>query len=131
PASVAAFLVLSSYSVDGALRDYSRALRDSAGTLGSPSWIDRRISSGGDATFLLGTTSETWPETLALWQTQFWNRSLHSVYNLSTPEPAGGPETTARVDPVNGLIVSAASGKPLRARNIVSSLSFGIDGKMI
>ncbi len=131
PTSVAAFLILSSYSVNGALRDYSRALKDSAGTLGSPSWVDERIGSGGNATFLLGTTSETWPETLDLWQTEFWNRSLHSVYNLSTPEPAGGPETAARVDPANGLIVSTTTRKPLRATNIISSLSFGLDGRLI
>ena len=131
PASVAAFLVLSSYSVEGTLRDYSGGLKDSAGTLGSPSWVDQRIGSGGNATFLLGTTSETWPETLSLWQTQFWNRSLHSVYNLSTPEPAGGPETAARVDSANGLIVSTTSGTRLRAQNIISSLSFGLDGRLI
>ena len=131
PASVAAFLVLSSYSVAGALRDYSRGLRDSAGTLGSPSWVDQRIGSGADATFLLGTTSETWPETLSLWQTEFWNRSLDTVYNLSTPEPAGGPETPAHVDPASGLILSTASGKPLRAQNVISSLSFGLDGRLI
>jgi hypothetical protein len=131
PAAVAAFLVLSSYNVEGALRDYSRGLRAAAGTLGSPSWIDQRLGHGGDATFLLGTTSETWPETLELWQTQFWNRSLRSVFNLTTPEPAGGPETAARVDPATGLIVSTTSGKPLRARNIVSSLSFGLDGRLI
>jgi hypothetical protein len=131
PAAVAAFLVLSSYAVEGALRDYSRSLRAAAGTLGSPSWVDQRLGEGGDATFLLGTTSETWPETLELWQTQFWNRSLRSVFNLATPEPAGGPETAARVDPATGLIVSTTSGKPLRARNIVSSLSFGLDGRLI
>jgi hypothetical protein len=131
PASVAAFLVLSSYSVSGTLRDYSRNLKNSAGTLGSPSWVDQRLGSGGDATFLLGTTLETWPETLSLWQTEFWNRSLHSVYNLSTPEPAGGPETPARIGPANGLIVSTTSGKPLRATNIISSLSFGLDGRLI
>jgi hypothetical protein len=128
---VATFLVLSSYSVEGALRDYSRNLAASAGTLGSPSWIDQRLGSGGDAAFLLGTTSETWPETLGLWQTQFWNRSLHSVYNLTIPEPAGGPETAARVDPANGRILSTSSGEPLRAKNIVSSLSFGLDGRLI
>jgi hypothetical protein len=131
PAGVATFLVLSSYSIQGALRDYSRNLKDSAGTLGSPSWVDGRLGSGGDATFLLGTTLETWPETLDLWQTQFWNRSLRSVYNLSTPEPAGGPETAARVDPGTGVIVSTGSGRPLRARNVVSSLSFGLDGRLI
>jgi len=131
PAAVATFFVLSSYSVQGALRDYSRNLAATGGTLGSPSWIDQRLGSGGDAAFLLGTTSETWPETLGLWQTQFWNRSLHAVYNLSTPEPGGGPETAVRVDPANGLILSASSGKPLRAKDIVSSLSYGLDGRLL
>lgn len=131
PAAVAAFLVLSSYSVEGAIRDFSRSLKDSAGTIGSPSWVDERLGSNGNATFLLGTTTEIFPETLDLWQTQFWNRSLHSVYNLSTPEPAGGPETAARVDPSTGLILATASGKPLKAGNIISSLPFGLDGRLI
>jgi hypothetical protein len=131
PAAVAAFLILSSYSVEGAVRDYSRGLKDAAGTLGSPSWVDERLGSNGNATFLLGTTSEIWPETLDLWQTQFWNRSLRSVYNLSTPEPAGGPETPARVDPTSGLVLATASGKPLKAPNVISSLSFGLDGRLI
>jgi hypothetical protein len=131
PAVVAAFLVLSSYSVEGAIRDFSRSLKDSAGTIGSPSWVDERLGSNGNATFLLGTTTEIFPETLDLWQTQFWNRSLHAVYNLSTPEPAGGPETASRVDPTSGLILATGSGKPLNAQNIITSLSFGLDGRLI
>lgn len=131
PASVAAFLVLSTYPIVGTLRDYSRALRDSAGSGGSASWIDNRIGSGSEASFLLGTTAESWPETLSLWQNEFWNRSLGPVYNLSTPEPAGGPETPVRVAPGTGLIVSMATGKPVTARYVASSLAFGLDGRLI
>ena len=131
PASVAAFLVLSTYPIVGTLHDYSRALRDSAGTGGSASWIDDRIGARNEASFLLGTTLESWPETLGLWQNEFWNRSLGPVYNLSTPEPTGGPETLVRVEPATGVIVSTATGKPVTARHVAANLAFGVDGQLI
>jgi hypothetical protein len=113
------------------LHNYSQSLKDLAGTLGSPSWIDNRIGSNGDASFLIGTTSDTWPETLALWQNEFWNRSGGAVYNLSTPEPAGGPETPVKVTPGTGVIVSSATGKPVRTKSVVSNLAFGLNGRLI
>jgi hypothetical protein len=131
PTLVAAFLALSSYPVVTTLHSYSQALRDSAGTLGSPSWIDERIGRSANASFLLGTTSDIWPETLSLWQNEFWNRGLGPVYNLGTPEPAGGPETPVQVSPGNGVIVSKVTGQPVRARYVVSSLAFGLDGRLI
>jgi hypothetical protein len=131
PASVAAFLVLASYPIVGTLRDYSRNLRDSAGLHESPSWIDGRLGTDGNASFLLGTTSETWPETLSLWQQELWNRSVGPVYNLSTPEPAGGPETPVGVAPQTGLIVSKLTGQAVRAPYVVSNLSFGLVGRLI
>ena len=88
PSAVAAFLVLSSHVVVTTLHSYSVNLKATAGTLGSASWIDERIGSGGNASFLLGTTNDSWPETLGLWQNEFWNRSLGVVYNLGAPEPA-------------------------------------------
>jgi 4-amino-4-deoxy-L-arabinose transferase-like glycosyltransferase len=130
PASVAVFLVLSSYPIVRTLHNYSQALRNSAGTLGSPNWIDNRIGSGGDATFVLGTTTDSWPETLSLWQTEFWNRSVRRVVNVGMPEPAGGVETAAHVDPASGL-VSTATGEPLTAPYAVSSFAFGLDGELI
>jgi Dolichyl-phosphate-mannose-protein mannosyltransferase len=131
PSAVAAFLVLSTYPVVTMLHNYSQALRNTAGTLGSPSWVDGRIGTGGNVSFLLGTTSESWPETLSLWQNEFWNRSLGPVDNLGTPEPAGGPETPVQVSPVTGEIVSKLTGQPVRARFVVSSLSYGLDGQLV
>jgi hypothetical protein len=132
PTAVAAFLVLSSYPVVGALRDYSRNLKATAGLQEGPSWIDARLGTGSPrASFLLGTTSDTWPETLSLWQEEFWNRSLGPVYNLSTPEPAGGPETPVGVAPQTGLIVSKLTGQAVRAPYVVSNLSYVLDGRLI
>ena len=132
PAAVAAFLVLSSYPVVGALRDYSRNLKTTAGLQEHASWLDARLGSGSPrASFLLGTTRDIWPETLSLWQQEFWNRSLGPVYNLSTPEPAGGPEMPVGLAPQTGLIVSKLTGQAVRAPYVVSSLSFGIDGRLV
>ena len=90
PAAVGAFLILSSYPIVGTLRDYSRNLKTAAGLQQSPSWLDSRLGPGEQAV-LLGTTSDSFAEATELWEQEFWNRSLGPVYNLSTPEPAGGP----------------------------------------
>jgi hypothetical protein len=131
PGSVAVFLVLSTYPTVLTLRDYSRNLRNSAGTQGSTSWIDQRIGSGGDATFLLGTTTDPWPETLALWQTEFWNRSLRRVANLGAPEPGALAATGARIEPVSGFLVDSATGAPLQARYVVSEQPFRLAGRVL
>jgi hypothetical protein len=131
PTFVAAFLVLSSYPVITTLHDYSQALKNTAGTLGSPSWVDERIGSGSNASFLLGTTADSWPETLSLWQNEFWNRSLGTIYNLGAPEPGGVPETPVQVSPQSGVIVSRVTGKPVRAQDVVSNMTSSLDGRLI
>ena len=131
PTAVAAFLVLSSYPVVTTLHNYSQALKNNAGTLGSPNWIDERLGRNSNVSFLIGTTSDTWPETLGLWQNEFWNRSVGAVYNLSTPEPAGGPETPVQVSPTNGLILSRVTGAPVQAPFVVSNFALGLSGQLI
>jgi hypothetical protein len=131
PTLVAVFLVLSSYPVVTTLHNYSQGLKNTAGTLGSPSWIDERIGSGNDASFLLGTTADSWPETLGLWQNEFWNRSLGTVYNIGAPEPGGVVETPVQVTPQSGLIISKVTGRPVQARYVVSSMTFGLNGTLV
>ena len=130
PSAVAAFLVLSSHVVVTTLHSYSVNLKATAGSLGSASWIDERIGSGGNASFLLGTTNDPWPETLGLWQNEFWNRSLGVVYNLGAPEPAV-PETPVQLSPTTGIISSKTTGRAIRSRYVVTSLNYGIDGRLI
>jgi hypothetical protein len=130
PSAVAAFLVLSSHVVVGELQTYSLNLKATAGTLGSASWIDERIGSDGNASFLLGTTSDPWSEMLGAWQNEFWNRSLGAVYNLGAPEPAV-PDALVQVATPNGVIKSTATGKAIRSRYVVTSMNYGIDGRLI
>ena len=129
PAAVAIFLIASSYPVESRLRDYSRSLRDSAGPLGSRSWIDNRLGSGGDAAFLIGTTPEPSIESQVLWQNEFWNRSLRKVYDLNNSGLSGFSETTVSATG-KGLFVDP-TGAPIHVPYLVSNLAFEVDGQLI
>jgi hypothetical protein len=104
--AVGVFLILTSYSVHGAIRDYSRNLAAGTGVLDDPTWIDDRVH-GGDAGFLYGNSSDTFQEAVALWQAEFWNRRLGRVYTFGTAEPVGLPESLISVNPANGKLTTA------------------------
>jgi len=129
PVAVAGFLAVSSYPVITQIHNFSEGIRASAGTLGSRSWVDQRIGSGGDAAYLIGSTPEPAVESQVLWQNEFWNRSVGKVIDLGDPGLSGFSETAAH-SPGTGLLVDA-SGTELRAPYVVSNLGFQIDGRLI
>jgi hypothetical protein len=81
-----------------------------------PDWIDRRVGSSADVAFLWHYAGETRP----LWNNEFFNRSVGTVYTLDGPDPADGglPETPVRERP-DGTLVDAA-GRAQRVRYAVS-----------
>jgi hypothetical protein len=101
--SVAAFLVLSSYSVHGAIRDYARNLAGGTGVLDNRTWVDDRAG-GSEVGALYGHSSDTFQEAVALWETEFWNRRLTRVYTFGIAEPVGLAETAVTVDPASGRL---------------------------
>jgi hypothetical protein len=103
--AVGVFLVLTSYSVHGAIRDYSRNLAAGTGVLDDPTWIDDRVH-GVEAGFLYGNASDTFQEAVALWQAEFWNRRLGRVYTFGTAEPVGLPESAVSVNTSNGTLTT-------------------------
>jgi hypothetical protein len=129
PAAVAGFLALSNYPVVNALHVYSQSVHATAGTLGSRSWIDKRIGTKGNAAFLLATTPEPSIESQVLWQTEFWNRSLGRVFDLNNSGLSGFTETMIR-SPGKGVFVDSA-GVKIRAPYVVANLAFELDGRLI
>lgn len=116
PGSVALLLAISSYSVFATIRDHARA------TLGltspsSPSWIDEHIGPRSKAAFIYGVTADPFGEAQVMWQTEFWNRSVGTVYTLGPADP-GLFARPATLDVVNGRIVpqssEASSTRPIR-----------------
>jgi hypothetical protein len=130
PVAMAAFLVLSSYSVHGAIRDYSRGLRDAAGLGGNPSWIDDAVGSNRAAFLFTGSTN-TGQESSFLWQAEFWNRSIKDFYDLDVAEPVPlGATTALTTERSTGRLVTAPP-RPLPDEYVVTESSVQLAGRRI
>jgi hypothetical protein len=124
PLLLAGYFALGTNLVLDQAADYSRNLRDA---IPAPSsWIDERIGSGASASYLFGAGPDPEHEGVVLWQLEFWNRRLESVYNLGAPSPAGLPELNARIDRATGRIVSDTSPELARARYVVAEHSLAL-----
>jgi hypothetical protein len=126
PSGVALFLILSSYSVFGSIRDHSQATL-ALTQPSDPSWIDRRIGTDSEAAYLYGGTADLVGEAQVMWQTEFWNRSVGPVYRLGPPEPSPLPERAATFDSVTGRI-APQSGANAPIRYVVAPTSVQLAG---
>jgi Dolichyl-phosphate-mannose-protein mannosyltransferase len=131
PVAMGVFLVLSSYSVHGAIRDYARGLRRSSGLGTDPSWIDAAV---GDhrAAFLFRGDAETGPESSFLWQVEFWNRSIKDFYDLDGAEPVPlGGTTLLATQPATGRLVETSAAPFSSDRYVVTESDLQLDGRKI
>jgi Dolichyl-phosphate-mannose-protein mannosyltransferase len=108
PAGVALLLLVFSYSVFGSIRDHARA------TLGltspsNPSWIDKRIGPRSNAAFIFGASPDSLGEAQVMWQTEFWNRSVGTVYTFGPPDP-GTTASLPTFDAMTGRIAPQPGG---------------------
>jgi hypothetical protein len=79
---VGAFLALSTHSAFGAARGLAIGARG-APEAPDASWIDHKL--GSDATVVFVADSPTTANPHLVWQTEFWNRSVHPVLELAPP----------------------------------------------
>jgi hypothetical protein len=101
PLSMAAFFMLSTYAVHGAIRDY--AVNLDAGTSGADrSWIDRAVGPKQPVDYIYGAGYDAIVEGSTLWQAEFWNKSLDDVYNIGIAPPFALTEVSAPLDRGNG-----------------------------
>ncbi len=101
PVGVGVFLALTSYSVFGSARVQAEAARAAPG-VGDVDWIDERVGTDAEVVFVNDQSLDGDPH--ALWQTEFWNRSVHPILNLATPQDVLG--RTATLDPDTGRIAA-------------------------
>jgi hypothetical protein len=131
PVAMGVFLVLSSYSVHGAIRDYARGLRDSSGLGTDPSWIDAAVGKHR-AAFLFRGDAETGPESSFLWQVEFWNRSIKDFYDLNGAEPVPlGDTTLLATQPATGRLVATSAAPFSSDRYVVTQSDLQLDGQKI
>jgi hypothetical protein len=123
PLAMAAFFLMSTYAVHGAIRDYAANL--SAATRGADrSWIDHAVGGDQHVDYIYGASSDPNLEASALWQAEFWNRSLDDVYNIGIAPPFALTEVSAPLDRGTGRLQASIPPDPL----VVASERLGIDG---
>lgn len=128
PSAIGVYLALTTYVVYGDVRGFSQASR-SVNAPPQLNWVDATLPKGASAGFVLGGTADPFGESQRMWQTEFWNRDVKTVYNL-VPEPAAFAKTTAAIDFVAGRIVPQ-DGKPFPYDYVIASSSLGLAGKVL
>jgi Dolichyl-phosphate-mannose-protein mannosyltransferase len=92
-------------------------------------WIDRAVGQHARVTVLWSGVSSDF----AIWENEFFNRSVGPVYYLNGPPrlrmPAGG-EAQAHLDPRSGLIRDDR-GLPIRASYVLLDESMAVGGKLV
>jgi hypothetical protein len=106
PLAMAAFFLLSSYAVHGAMRDYALQL-DAGTSAGDRTWIDRAVGADQPVDYVYGAGYDATVEGSTLWQAEFWNRSLDDVFNIGIAPPFALTEVSAPLNRGNGRIQSA------------------------
>jgi hypothetical protein len=131
PAIVAGFLSTASYYVFSAMEGQSIPMREIAGP--EPSWVEERVGSETEAAFLYrpGTDTDVTQSSASMLQTQFWNPSLRTVYNLGVPEICPLPERMARIDLASGQIVPAERSTGLLSQYVVAERDLHLAGERL
>lgn len=146
PALALVYFVLASAVVENGRHGIHQA---SAGALFAgirkthPDWIDRTVGRSADVAFLWHYAGETRP----LWNNEFFNRSVGTVYTVDGPDPADGglPETPvfARSDgelaTVSGAVPHVRyavsyvdiAGTPLARDSQIGLTLYRVDGPLV
>ena len=125
PAVVLVYLAWANSPVEGTT---SQASRDSrvGGVQAPRNWIDHAVGTRPDVAAIW--TGAPGLNFVALWDNEFFNRSVGPVYNIHGP-PDGLPQETIVLDPASASL-RHADGTPLRAKYVLVDRSMTIAGRV-
>ena len=90
-----------------------------------PDWVDRTVGRNGDVSFIWNGRLEAH----AVWETEFFNRSVGRIYDLGGAVPGGLPETHVTRSPSGALVDDA--GHVVRAQYALTSDGADLVGKRV
>ncbi len=123
PAALLAFLALTSFSAGRVVTAQATLVRQS--TLGATrDWLDREVP--GPVAYMYG--GEVYWN--AAWQSIFWNRKVHRLYDL-LDATVPGPVPQDHVGPYEDGRLILADGSPVRERYIVAGSSLRFFGQVV
>ncbi len=127
PLVLAAFLALATKSVSGSAHTQSAAARHAYGVGSDPSWVDNAMPPGKKAAFLYSSPINADPH--VLWQTEFWNRDVDTVYNYDAPA-AGFPGTNINVNSRTGEITPVDAPR-IAEEYLVTDAGLDVAGEVV
>jgi hypothetical protein len=127
PVALVGFLLVSSVATFRGVRFQAVGVRGVASP-GNPDWIDDAIGKQRRAAFLF--TSEIAPNAHILWQTEFWNRAIGSIYQVQTEAP-GNPGSAATLDPSTGRIAVPDPRGPFPPQYAVGDANAQVVGDVV
>ena len=94
------------------------------GGIASPNrdWVDRAVGSDANVAFVWSGAKDK----SALWENEFFNRSVRAVYDLGERAPGGLPSTKVSVDGRNGVLRGAG-----RAQYVLTDEGVRLDGAVV
>ena len=129
PLLVVAYLAAVQQPVQSSVHGFERA---SVGALfqgqttGVRDWVDRKVGRTADVAVLWSGNKDA----LTVWENEFFNRSLGTVYFTGSGLPGGLPETRVTADERTGLLLDPA-GKEIRHRFVLTDTAAELRGKVV
>lgn len=115
PASLMAFLVLSTNSVFGTIEHLSSAARYAGGLGSDPSWVDHAIGKDKRVDILYSTD---FADAHVAWQAEFWNRSVRRLFGVTAQDPFI-PDVSTSLTAKGRIVPDLPSTSPDRAPRYV------------
>jgi hypothetical protein len=125
PLLVLAYFAVSQKPIEGKQRAASIGDLFAGITVPHRDWIDRAVGSNADVAAIWSGNTDRF----AIWENEFFNRSIGPVYDTGAPLPGDLPETPLKVDRATGLM--RAGGKIVRAAYVLTDGSVSLAGKVI
>jgi hypothetical protein len=126
PVVVLAYFVLALRPVEQRVtRASANSFASGIGT-GHPDWIDRTVPAGAEVAVLWAGGGDVY----GVWQNEFFNRSVGTIYRLAEPLPGGFSQTQLAVDAQAGLL-RGPDGRPVRPRYLLADQSFTPSGRIV
>jgi 4-amino-4-deoxy-L-arabinose transferase-like glycosyltransferase len=114
---VVVYLVVCALIVSAGFVSVSERSFAAGGGGGTPNWIDRSVGSHGRVVAIWSARGVHWARFRRIWESEFFNRSVGSVYYLRSPLAYSLPQTRIQL---RGETFMLPNGKPLRAEYVLS-----------
>jgi hypothetical protein len=95
-------------------------------TTGTRDWVDRAVGRDADVAFLWSGRADAF----TLWQNEFFNRSVGTVYELANPLGGGLPSTAVTIGRRDGLLRDAGS-RPIRSEYVLTDEWVPLAGRVV